>query len=390
MIENNYIITVHDELISNLILLNCNNIIYNDAGDPTEIATISGKRANISIISTEDKLREKHKEECFRHWTSKLVSESDNHFLKNSYCLTAQEIIVYLILMHHYIINNQNHAIITIKQINKEYRQKKSINDRTYDAYVRAIKGLNNKEVYYKINKKYVGNHKLVNFQDRHKLLVIEDIVKLNNDISIVYNLGTLGEIIKDSKNYSAIVPKNVYSISFSDINYFLVMQYLSRMVFINRRRKHPEIFKKISLCTIFKNINKYNKQGYNQNVNYDELMYKTQIDNEKLKVYLALDEDVEDDYNLTNSKKAEYYNKLNNSTRRKIDKNINKNRDLKMLLKNIQKCLTVLKYSYQIYDFAFLNNKSNECKIDEIHLNNYSEFLILLAFYKYDFEVNI
>ena len=64
--NSEYILTVHDELLSNLILLNCNNIVYND-NLPSKVATIKGKRVDISLVATSDDKYKKFikKRTCF-------------------------------------------------------------------------------------------------------------------------------------------------------------------------------------------------------------------------------------------------------------------------------------------------------------------------------------
>ena len=91
-----YILTVHDEMISNLILMNCNNIIYYD-DYPSRIAVINGKRVVVSLKATSkryDAYLEKMKD---RHIKLNMKLSNDN-ILKNNYALSAQEIIIYLIL----------------------------------------------------------------------------------------------------------------------------------------------------------------------------------------------------------------------------------------------------------------------------------------------------
>ena len=328
-----------------------------------------------------------------KEYHSKIdIIDSDDETLKNNYSLSAQEIVVYLILLHHYIVSQTDNAVITIKQINKEYRQIRSINDYLYDGYLRTIQKLYRKKVHYDIKKKYVGSHKIVNQSDTHKLLNIVECIRLKKDCKLVYNLGNLGKILRDSRNYSTIVPKGIYSCKYANINFLLIFLYLSRMVFINRnqkRRKQP--LKRISLRTICQNICKYNRQGYNMNITYadvfdnnikyvDKLMY----DNQFLKF-------MEDEYRVTSSRKEEYCHNVILSKKKRIYKIINENRDLKMFIKNIKNVLTILKDTHYIANFYLIVPSEIRIGMDgshnwkDINGKNWDLFMIELSFLPYD-----
>ena len=144
--NSEYILTVHDELVSNLILLNCNNIVYND-NLPSKVATIKGKRVDISLVATSDDKYKKFIKKKLSDNKNLEITEYDDEVLKNNYSLSSREIIVYLVLLHHYIVSQQDNAVITVRQINKYYRQIRSMNDYLYDSYIRAIQRLNQKQV---------------------------------------------------------------------------------------------------------------------------------------------------------------------------------------------------------------------------------------------------
>lgn len=385
-----YILTVHDELVSNLILMNCNNIIYYD-GYPSKIATIKGKRVDISLILT--------KEDKYKHYISKLkerrrtesITKSEDEILKNNYSLSSSEIVVYLILLHHYITSDSENATITIKEINRDYRQFKTINDYMYDRYIRAIQLLNRKKVYYRIKKKYVNNQRLVNYSDSHRLINIVGVVPLKKDHRFIYNLGTLGKIIRDSRNYSTIVPKSIYSCKYANINYLLVFLYLSRIIFINRNQRNKVMpIKRISLRTICRNICKYNRQGYNMNITYEDVLDRNFSYVGKLEYNNQFYENLEEEYSHISDRKWRYYkNKILNS-KKIMYKCINENRDLKLIIKNIKSCLTILKETHQISDFNLIKPTDMYDENDiiptnwkEINGKNWDLFMIELYFYQ-------
>lgn len=387
---SDYILTVHDELLSNLILMNCNNIIYNE-GYPSKIATIRGKRVNISLVATSDDKYNHFLSDMKRKHTKIKISDSDDNILKNNYSLSSSEIVVYLILLHHYIISQTDNAVITIKQINKQYRSIKSMNDYLYDGYLRAIEKLNRKIVHFDIKKKYVGNHKIVNQSDTHKLLNIVECTQLKKDCRFAYNLGNLGRILRDSKCYSTMIPKGVYSCKYTNINYLLIFLYLSRMIFINRnQKKNKRPVKRLSLRTICRNICKYNRQGYNMNITYEDVFDNNISYIDKLKFNSQFYELQADDYMLTDMCKEEYYRNLIANDKKKINKCVNKNRDLKMFVKNLRIALTILKETHYIADFDLImpldTKEDYEEKIisrnwKDINGKNWDMFMIELLF---------
>lgn len=383
---NDYILTVHDELLSNLIHMNCNNVIYNN-GYPSKVATIKGKHTNISLVATSVGNYNKFISDMKRQHMKLKITDSDNDLLKNNYSLSASEIIVYLILLHHYIMSQTDNAIITIKQINKQYRSIKTMNDYLYDGYLMAIEKLNRKIVHYDIKKKYVGNHKIVNQSDTHKLLNIVGCTQLTKDCSFEYNLGNFGRILRDSKCYSTIIPKGVYSCKYANINYLLIFLYLSRMVFINRNQKrNRQSVKRLSLRTICRNICKYNRQGYNMNITYEDVFDNNVAYVDKLQFNSQFYDNLADDYGKYNSQKEMYYRNLIESGKKKINKCINKNRDLKMFVNNLKLVLTILKETHYIADFNLMVPSEIKEEIlqhdwKDINGKNWDMFMIELFF---------
>lgn len=394
MEQTNYILTVHDELISNLILLNCNHIVYNNEL-PSKVATIKGKRVDVSLVVTSDGKYKKFINRKLSKDRSIKINEYDDEELKNNYSLSSKEIVVYLILLHHYIVSQQDNAIITVRQINKYYRQIRSMNDYLYDGYIRSIQKLSQKQVFYHIKKKYVGNHKLTNFKDTHRLLNIVNGTILENDFRIEYNLGSLGKIVRDSKNYSAIVPKGIYSVNYSNINYLLVFLYLSRMVYINRnQKKKSQPVKRISLQTICKNICKYNRQGFNMNITYEDVFCRNYEVVKEKEFNQQFYERSADNYGVFCERKQNYYLGLIRRDKKTINKCVNNNRDLKMLLKNIKSTLTILKATHQISDFCITipsriysieDGDIGECRWEEINGKNWDCVMIEMHFLPYD-----
>lgn len=390
--KNDYILTIHDEIVSNLILMNCNNIIYND-DYPSKVATINGKRVDVSLIANTNRYNKFIDEMKRKHVKEKIV-DSDDYILKNDYSLSASEIIIYLILLHHYILSGTDNAVITLRQINKEYRGIKSINDYIYDSYISAFKKLSEKMFHYKIKKKYVGNHKLVNYSDTHNLLNIVSCIQLKNDCRFTYNLGSIGKIIRDSKNYSTIIPKGVYSCKYININYLLIFLYIARMIYINRNQKSKrQPIRRISLRTISRNICKYDRKGYNMNVTYEDVFDKNIVEINKIKYNLDFYKLYADNASLESAKKFAYYNNLVNSSNRKIRKCINKNRDLKMFVKNLKSVLTILKDTHQIADFSLkapsiiynIGEDDGTCSWMDINGKNWDLFVIEILFFPYD-----
>lgn len=106
------------------------------------------------------------------------------------------------------------------------------------------------------------------------------------DNISIVefkYKLGKIGEYFVNTRQYGQLLPKEVYSLRFNQIDTFNMAIYVIRMIIINKRwKKNINIY----ISTILEKIMKYNVKGYNTFLTY--MKYLSSLDavkrNKKIK----------------------------------------------------------------------------------------------------------
>lgn len=211
---------------------------------------------------------------------------------------TAQDIILYRILLSHYI-NNQVNGIATISlnTIHKEYRGKafryekgkKKYDEETFQAYINTFNKLMNVNVIInfsesnlKIAKYYKGNDE---YDIASQLLQISSGITRDNidTIEFNYSLGKVGDFFVNSRQYGQLVPVEIYSLRFNQIDTFNIAIYIARMIVINKHwKKKINIF----ISTILARIMKYNIKGYNTSLNY--MQYLASLDavkrNKKIK----------------------------------------------------------------------------------------------------------
>lgn len=194
---------------------------------------------------------------------------------------TAQDIILYRILLSHYI-NNQVNGVATISLdiIHKGYRDKtfryekgkKKYNDDTFQAYINTLNKLMNIKAiinftdsnlkiakYYKSNEEYDISSPL--------LQISNGITRDNIDtVEIKYSLGKIGDYFVNSKQYGQLVSKEIYSLRFNQIDTFNIAIYVARMIIINKRWKNNI---NIYVSTILARTMKYNIKGYTSTLSY-------------------------------------------------------------------------------------------------------------------------
>lgn len=194
---------------------------------------------------------------------------------------TAQNIILYRILLSHYI-NNQVNGVATISLdiIHKGYRDKtfryekgkKKYNDDTFQAYINTLNKLMNIKAiinftdsnlkiakYYKSNEEYDISSPL--------LQISNGITRDNIDtVEIKYSLGKIGDYFVNSKQYGQLVSKEIYSLRFDQIDTFNIAIYVARMIIINKRWKNNI---NIYVSTILARTMKYNIKGYTSTLSY-------------------------------------------------------------------------------------------------------------------------
>ena len=116
-----------------------------------------------------------------------------------------------------------------------------------------------------KIAKNYMLNEK--RDISSNLLTILTGVTRDNIDkVAFTYTLGAIGDYFVNSKQYGQLLPKEIYSLRFNQIDTFNIAVYIARMVVINKRWKKDI---NIYVSTILTRIMKYNIKGYNTNFNY-------------------------------------------------------------------------------------------------------------------------
>lgn len=211
---------------------------------------------------------------------------------------TAQDIIIYRILLSHYI-NNQDNGVATMSldMLHKEYRNKafryeqgkKKYDEDTFQAYINTLNKLMNLNMTINFGESNLNVAKYYRYNEENSiagpLLQMSSGITRDN-ISIVefkYKLGKIGEYFVNTRQYGQLLPKEVYSLRFNQIDTFNMAIYVIRMIIINKRwKKNINIY----ISTILEKIMKYNVKGYNTFLTY--MKYLSSLDavkrNKKIK----------------------------------------------------------------------------------------------------------
>lgn len=178
----------------------------------------------------------------------------------NIYDLTAQEMIIYSLLLHKCIDNQNEEQTISYKEIqilrNKRIGKSKLLDDITQKAYDKAFLGLCQKRISYDLGetrKKYKITYRTAT----HPLLIVNGVQELcNGDKIINYSLGPFGKTLIESKRYSTLVPTKYFQLNFNETMTYQIALYICKIIFIERRKRKDTVT--ITLNSIMKNINKF------------------------------------------------------------------------------------------------------------------------------------
>ena len=200
---------------------------------------------------------------------------------------TAQDIIIYRILLSHYINNQVNGvATITFDILHKKYRKKAfkyekgkdKYDDDTLDAYITSIKKLINLKVIINFTNSNLKIAKIYNSNDKSQLVDTFVKAKVSKNINLTkigsseihYSLGKLGDMFLTSKQCGQLLPEDIYSLRFNQIDTFNMAIYIGRMIIINRRwRKQLTIY----ISTMLSKMMKYDSKGYTTFSTYFEYL---------------------------------------------------------------------------------------------------------------------
>ena len=279
------ITTVYDEVLHKLETITFDNIDKELLNHKMLKATTTfkdSKNGELKITITNDKSMV----EAFETLSQPLLTDKQRILflrlvIQKYLFFTAQDIIIYRILLSHYINNQVNGlADISLDTIHKEYRNKafiyengkKKYDDDTLRVYknsliklcrIKVIINFRNSNL--KVAKHYNSNEK---YSISSQLLQISNNATRDNidTVNFKYTLGKIGDYFINAKQYGQLLPKEIYSLRFNQIDTFNIAIYIIRMVVINKRWKKDI---NIYVSTLLSRIMKYNIKGYNTNSTY-------------------------------------------------------------------------------------------------------------------------
>lgn len=280
------ITTVYDEVLHKIETMSVGDIDFKALNDvhilKTSMLFKDSRKGQLKITVINDKAINSEREKLE---TTQLTPEQQRVFNRQTiikhFFLSAQDVILYRILLSHYI-NNQvkGVAVIKLDEIHKTYRNKAFKYEKGQDkydketilAYARALVKLGNIMVILDFSnsnliaaKNYKSNDKRF---VKSKLLEIDKRINMKNITTtpIRYSLGAVGDYFVATKQYGQLLPDEIYSLRFNQIDTFNMAIYIIRMIVINKRW-HKDI--KIFASTLLSKIMKYDRGGYNTLLNY-------------------------------------------------------------------------------------------------------------------------
>lgn len=295
--------TVYDEVLHRIETIGFSNIDLEHAYSTGIIKGVtffkdrSGGNLRITLTNNESFDRDRRML-CHQLDTKEKIQLFLKLGIQKHAMFTAQDIMIYRILLAHYINNHENGiAVISLDKIHKIYREKTisyGKNNEKYDketlkAYLTTLAKLCSITVTLNFGESNLKVAKQFSYNEINsissKLLVIEKNVNLQNitTAEFKYTLGKVGEYFIKSNQYGQFLPREIYSLRFNQIDTFNMSIYIARIIVINRCRK-KEIT--IHVSTILNRIMKYDQKGYCTGQTY--MNYLSKLDsvkrNKKLK----------------------------------------------------------------------------------------------------------
>lgn len=223
--------------------------------------------------------------------TKTLERKSRIDLTANSSLFTIHEFILWIILVDFKLKNPSINYPISLSYIHKKYRGKRVgktevMSQSDLDAYKRALNGLQRKRINMNTGKgrlRYKQNNIEVNNGRIFKITNITE--KSNGDLVFEYTLGNYGEVIRKCKRYSDMLPINILKTSYKQNMKLYIGIYISRLIFINRRKQRNEIV--VTIDSIMKHIRLHDSSGVDSGKNLYELMNEDHISKySKLKLF--------------------------------------------------------------------------------------------------------
>lgn len=197
----------------------------------------------------------------------KLTNESE--------LLTTQELFLIMILLDHYKKNDGLGVPISFRDIQVNYRNKRLgkshyLPRRDYVAYVRALNGLQDKWINLDVKQRKRYHIKKTKY-DNNPLLRLHASRVEGGNIVFEYALGEFGDVLLQSKRFSDIIPIDIIRLSYQQITAVYLALYLSRLIFINKRKKNHTFT--ITVNSLIENVMIHKKNGMNTGKTLNEIL---------------------------------------------------------------------------------------------------------------------
>lgn len=254
-------------------------------------------KAKIQIITEFSQFikNEKTRETILSAGAEIIKYEKISKYLKEIALFSREELIMYLILFNHYVENIDNvdekgNVVITFKEIHLKYRNKtlkkySQIDEKTLESYKKAILRLGKKKVGISVetcqsNIRYLKKNNITSFID--EMLHYVEIKRVNTDktISIKYNLGKFGKMLITSKRMTSKFPVELLEKPYKQIAQVFIGIYLSKMIFINKRKNKNRNGIALSIPSILRNIIFYDINGKNMGITLFERLENKECQN--------------------------------------------------------------------------------------------------------------
>ena len=142
-------------------------------------------------------------------------------------------------------------STINLKEIEIEYRSMAmsrryiTLNNETYERYLKAIDSLYRKELFIKTTSTFRKSCYGVNdINAVQRLINISDYCfDGSHNLEISYSFGILGDILHNCKRFSTLAPSKCFKVNINQVKLNLVAMYIARQLYIERgiRRKSIE-----------------------------------------------------------------------------------------------------------------------------------------------------
>lgn len=292
------ILTCHDELLAELYQLNTSSVFYRKiSGKDYIVAEKKFDKATICLLA------EIPKEFLIYDNTyisfDKLTDErkiSIIYKLKEKLSFSSKEILVCNILLDK-VLKGSNKLFTSFKDIEINYRRKVSsyrnvkLNNYTFNAYIRILKQLANKNIYLKTENNFRKTCYGVNDRETFQPLITLSNMSLieDNNISFSYSFGVLGDILKKSKRFSNTLSYRAYEYAFNQSTKHVIAFFIAREIFI--RRYNPNFWDRnygnfqLTPDEIMCLVPYMDKKGLSKNYSFAEALNLTITPN-KLRLY--------------------------------------------------------------------------------------------------------